>query len=39
MWDEGDDLHFHAISDCLNSDVIMVSMIAFTGFAGESITD
>lgn len=37
--DEGDELHFHAINGCLNLVVIMVSMIAFTGFAGESITD
>lgn len=37
--DEGDELQFHAINDCLNLDVIMISMIAFTGFAGESITD
>lgn len=36
---EGDELHFHAINDCLNSVMAMVSMIAFTGFAGESITD
>lgn len=37
--DEGDELHFHAINDCLIPDVIMVSMIVFTGFIGESITD
>lgn len=37
--DEGDELHFHAINDCLNPVMIMVLMIALTGFAGESITD